>query len=173
MHKPTAAETVVPAEVIARRAVQAAYFGFFVDMFEVYLPIAVLAPALVYFIPAGLSGATQATIFYLVFAISLIGRPLGAVIFGHFGDRVGRRQTTLISVAGFGIATLLVAALPGYAGWGEGAIAALIILRLLNGILSVASTLRQTLWRWNTHQRKSAASMPRLSMWVTRQHWFA
>ena len=61
MHKPTAAETVVPAEVIARRAVQAAYFGFFVDMFEVYLPIAVLAPALVYFIPAGLSGATQAT----------------------------------------------------------------------------------------------------------------
>ena len=56
MHKPTAAETVVPAEVIARRAVQAAYFGFFVDMFEVYLPIAVLAPALVYFIPPAFAG---------------------------------------------------------------------------------------------------------------------
>ena len=103
-------------------------------MFEVYLPIAVLAPALVYFIPVGLSGTAQATIFYIVFAVSLIGRPLGAVIFGHFGDRVGRRQITLISVAGFGIATLLIAALPGYAAWGEGAIATLIILRLLNGI---------------------------------------
>jgi MFS family permease len=89
---------------------------------------------LVYFIPAGLSAAAQATIFYVVFAVSLIGRPLGALIFGHFGDRVGRRQTTLISVAGFGIATLSIAALPGYAAWGEGAIAALILLRLLNGI---------------------------------------
>jgi hypothetical protein len=51
-------------DLIARRAVWAACFGFFVDMFDVYLPIAVLAPALAYFIPAGLSGATQATIFY-------------------------------------------------------------------------------------------------------------
>jgi MFS family permease len=112
MHKPVFAAAAAP-DLIARRAVQAAYFGFFVDMFEVYLPIAVLAPALVYFIPAGVGAAAQATIFYLVFAISLIGRPLGAVIFGHFGDRLGRRRTTLVSVAGFGITTLLIAALPG------------------------------------------------------------
>jgi hypothetical protein len=39
--------------------VQAAYLGFFVDMFDVYLPVAVLAPALNYFIPTGLSGAAQ------------------------------------------------------------------------------------------------------------------
>jgi MFS family permease len=133
MHKPVLAGAASP-ELIARRAVQAAYFGFFVDMFEVYLPIAVLASALVYFIPAGLSAAAQATIFYVVFAVSLIGRPLGAVIFGHFGDRLGRRRTTLISVAGFGIATLLIAALPGYDAWGEAAIAALILLRLLDGV---------------------------------------
>jgi MFS family permease len=134
MHTPVLAGAAASSELIARRAVQAAYFGFFVDMFEVYLPIAVLAPALVYFIPAGLSGAAQATIFYVVFAISLIGRPLGAVIFGHFGDRLGRRQTTLVSVAGFGIVTLSIAALPGYQAWGETAIAALILLRLLDGI---------------------------------------
>src|SRR5690349_18283530 len=134
MHKPVLAGVPVSEELIARRAVRAAVFGFFVDMFEVYLPIAVLAPALAYFVPAGLSGAAQATIFYVVFAVSLIGRPLGAVVFGHFGDRLGRRRTTLISVAGFGIATLLIAALPGNATWGEGAIAALIALRLLDGI---------------------------------------
>jgi MFS family permease len=99
-------------ELTVRRAVQAAYFGFFVDMFDVYLPIAVLAPALVYFMPAGLGGATQATIFYLVFAVTLIGRPLGAAIFGHFADQLGRRRTTLVSVGGFGIATLLIAMLP-------------------------------------------------------------
>jgi MFS family permease len=134
MNKPVLAGATGSPEVTARRAVQAAYFGFFVDMFEVYLPIAVLAPALVYFIPAGLSGATQATVFYVVFAVSLIGRPLGAVIFGHFGDRLGRRRTTLVSVAGFGIATLLIAALPGYEAWGGTAISALIFLRLMDGI---------------------------------------
>lgn len=113
---------------------RAAYFGFFVDMFEVYLPIAVLAPAMVYFVQGGLTSATQATLFYLVFAVSLIGRPIGAVIFGHFGDRLGRRRTILISMGGFGVVTLLIAGLPGYATWGNDAIGALIILRLLDGV---------------------------------------
>ena len=122
------------AGLAARRAVQAACFGFFVDMFDVYLPIAVLAPALTYFVPAGLSGTTQATIFYVVFAVALIGRPLGAPIFGYFGDRLGRRQTTLVSVAGFAVVTLLIALLPGYEAWGSFAIAALIVLQLLDGI---------------------------------------
>jgi MFS family permease len=124
----------VSPEILARRAVGAAYFGFFVDMFEVYLPIAVLAPALVYFVPEGLSSATRATLFYMVFAASLISRPIGAVIFGHLGDRLGRRRTILISVGGFGVATLLIATLPGYAAWGDYAIAALLILRLLDGV---------------------------------------
>jgi|HubBroStandDraft_5_1064220.scaffolds.fasta_scaffold86407_2 MFS family permease len=131
---PGLVEPVAPRDLIARRAVRAAYFGFFVDMFEVYLPIAVLAPALGYFIPAGLSAATNATIFSVIFAISLMGRPIGSIVFGHFGDRLGRRRITLISIGGFAVATLLVAALPGYAAWGGASIAALLILRLANGI---------------------------------------
>jgi MFS family permease len=121
-------------DLVARRAVRAAYFGFFVDMFEVYLPIAVLGPALQYFIPAGLSAATKATMFSVVFAISLMGRPIGSMVFGHFGDRLGRRRITLISVAGFAIATLLIAALPGYQSWGGASIAALLILRFVDGV---------------------------------------
>jgi MFS family permease len=66
------------------------------------------APALV------IEPTTQATIFYVVFAITLIGRPLGALIFGYFGDSLGRRQTTLISVVGFSVVTLLIALLQGY-----------------------------------------------------------
>ena len=132
--KPSLTGATTPPDLTGRRAVRAACFGFFVDMFDVYLPIAVLAPALSYFIPAGLGGAAQATIFYVVFAVTLIGRPIGSAIFGHFGDRVGRRQTTLISVAGFGIVTLVIAALPGYDAWGNAAIAILVVLRLLNGI---------------------------------------
>jgi len=114
--------------------VRAGYFGYFVDMFEVYLPIAVLTPALEYFIPAGLSAANRATIFSVVFAISLMGRPIGSLIFGHFGDRLGRRRITLISVGGFAVATLLVAALPGYGTWGGASIATLLVLRLVDGI---------------------------------------
>jgi MFS family permease len=131
---PELVEPVASRDLIARRAVRAAYVGFFVDMFEVYLPIAVLAPALGYFIPAGLSAATNATIFSVIFAISLMGRPIGSVVFGHFGDRLGRRRITLIAIGGFALATLLVAALPGYAAWGGASIAALLILRLANGI---------------------------------------
>jgi MFS family permease len=100
------------AALAARRAVQAACFGFFVDMFDIYLPIAVLVPALAYFIPTGLIGTTQATLYYVVFAVTLIGRPLGALIFGYFGDVLGRRQTTLVSVAGFAVVTFLIALLP-------------------------------------------------------------
>ncbi len=121
-------------DLIARKAVRAAYFGFFVDMFEVYLPIAVLAPALVYFIPPGLGAPARATIFSVIFAISLMGRPIGSMIFGHFGDRLGRRRVTLISVAGFAIATMLVAALPGYRAWGGASIAGLLVLRLTDGV---------------------------------------
>ena len=121
-------------EVKARRAVRAAFVGFFVDMYDVYLPIAALAPALVYFIPEDLPATTQATIFFLIFAVTLIGRPVGAVIFGHYGDTIGRRRTTLISVGGFTVVTLLITIMPGYASLGGAAIVLLILLRFLDGV---------------------------------------
>lgn len=121
-------------ELKARRAVRAAFFGFFVDMYDVYLPIAALAPALVYFVPEELSSTTRATIFFIIFAVTLIGRPVGAVVMGHFGDTIGRRQTTLISVGGFTVATLLIAVLPGYATLGMAAVVLLIALRFLDGV---------------------------------------
>jgi len=120
-------------ELTARRAVRAAYCGFFVDMFEIYLPITVLAPALVYFVPPDIGARARATIFSLTFAVSLIGRPIGAFIFGHFGDRLGRRRATLASVCGFAVTTLLIAALPGFAASGGAGIALLIALRLTAG----------------------------------------
>jgi MFS family permease len=120
--------------VNTRRAVGAACFGFFVDMFDVYLPITTLVPALVYFTPTGLSSTSQATIFYLIFSATLIGRPIGALIFGYFGDSLGRRRTILISVACLSIVGLMIAALQGNAAWGGFSIAALIALRLINGI---------------------------------------
>ena len=103
-------------------------------MFDVYLPIIALAPAMSFFQPDTLSPAQQSTLFYVVFALSLVGRPLGAVVFGHYSDKIGRRRTTIISMGGFALVTLLIAFLPGYETWGIGSIAALTFLRFLDGI---------------------------------------
>lgn len=117
-----------------QRALRAAFMGFFVDMFDVYLPVVTLGPAMLYFQPATLSPALQSTLYYIVFALSLVGRPIGATLFGHYGDKVGRRKVTLLSMGGFGVVTLLIGLLPGYQTWGVASIALLILLRLIDGI---------------------------------------
>lgn len=117
-----------------QRALRAAFMGFFVDMFDVYLPIVTLGPAMSYFQPATLSPALQSTLYYIVFALSLVGRPIGATLFGHYGDKLGRRKVTLLSIGGFGMVTLLIGLLPGYQTWGVASITLLIVLRLVDGI---------------------------------------
>ncbi len=117
----------------ARRATHAAFFGFGVDYFDIYLPVVALAPAIHYFQPAGIPASVETTLFYLTFAATLLGRPIGSVIFGGISDRIGRRKATLIAVAGFTVCTLLMAALPGYAQWGYGGIVCLLVLRLVGG----------------------------------------
>ena len=117
-----------------QRALRAAFMGFFVDMFDVYLPIVALGPAMSYFQPATLSPALQSTLYFIVFALSLVGRPVGATLFGHYGDRFGRRKITLLSMGGFAVVTLLIGLLPGYQTWGIGSVGLLAFLRLVDGI---------------------------------------
>lgn len=117
-----------------RRALRAAFMGFFVDMFDVYLPVVALGPAMSYFQPATLSPALQSTLYYIVFALSLVGRPIGATLFGHFGDTLGRRKITLLSMGGFALVTLAIGLLPGYETWGIASIALLVVLRLVDGV---------------------------------------
>ncbi len=118
----------------AKHAIRGAWFGFFVDMFDIYLPIVVLAPALIYFVPSELDATTTAVVSGTIFAATLLGRPIGSVVFGHFADSIGRRRTTIISVAGFGVVTGLMALLPGYQQWGIAAVIILIVLRLVDGV---------------------------------------
>lgn len=117
-----------------RRALRAAMFGFFVDMYDVYLPVIVLAPAIAYFSASGSSTVEMATMTAAIFAASLVGRPLGSVIFGSMGDRLGRRRTTIMVSAGFMICTGLIALLPGYATIGVLSPILLVALRLLDGV---------------------------------------
>ncbi len=117
-----------------QRALRAAFIGFFVDMFDVYLPVVALGPAMSYFQPATLSPALKSSLFYIVFAVSLVGRPVGATLFGHYGDKIGRRRVTIISMGGFALVTLIIALLPGYESWGIASIVILTLLRFADGI---------------------------------------
>lgn len=117
-----------------RRALGAAIFGFFVDMYDVYLPVIALAPAISYFSAAGSTTVDMAVFTALIFVASIVGRPLGSLIFGPLGDRIGRRRTTLICAAGITVATGLMAVLPGYASIGVWALVSLVVLRLAAGI---------------------------------------
>ncbi|HET6606883.1 MAG TPA: MFS transporter [Rhodopila sp.] len=124
----------VPLPPAVRRAVFAGCIGFAVDFFDIYLPTLALAPVIKYFEPPGLSAAASTTIYFFTFAATLFGRPCGAVIFGHWADRMGRRRTTMISIAGFGVFTVLIALLPGYATLGIWSLVLLIGLRFVDGI---------------------------------------
>ncbi|MGA8160356.1 MAG: MFS transporter [Acidobacteriaceae bacterium] len=117
-----------------QRALRAAFVGFFVDMFDVYLPVVALGPAISYFEPATLSPGMKSTLFIVVFALSLVGRPVGATVFGHYGDKIGRRWVAMISMGGFSVVTLLIGLLPGYETWGVGSIVSLVLLRFADGI---------------------------------------
>src|SRR6516165_7527908 len=60
-------------------------------------------------------------------------RPLGAIVFGHIGDRVGRKYTFLITMATMGLGTALIGLLPTFDTIGLGATVLLVALRLLQG----------------------------------------
>jgi MFS transporter, MHS family, shikimate and dehydroshikimate transport protein len=78
---------------------------------------------------------TQAMVFsYLAFGAGFPARFIGAFIFGHFGDRTGRKFSFLLSLAIVGMSTCLTGLLPSYARWGIAAPVLLVVLRIVQGI---------------------------------------
>ncbi len=88
-----------------------------------------IAPA---FFPSSNELASLANTF-AVFAGGYFVRPLGGFVFSHFGDRVGRRTTFLISLLGMSLATLGMAVCPTFASWGSRATLLFVLLRLVQG----------------------------------------
>jgi MFS family permease len=132
---PSLVEDLPPAERDrARRAVRGASVGFAIDCYDIYLPVIALAPAIAYFIPSHLGAGTLALVNGLVFAATLLGRPLGSILFGNVADRLGRKRATEWAMLGSAIGTGLIVVLPGYAGVGITAIVLLIVMRFLTGI---------------------------------------
>src|SRR6185312_4549409 len=66
--------------------------------------------------------------------IGFIGRPIGAAIFGHYGDRIGRKATLIATLLCMGLATFLIAFVPTYASIGIWGAVILTVLRVIQGI---------------------------------------
>src|SRR5690348_13635553 len=70
---------------------------------------------------------------FATYAVGFVARPLGGIVFGHFGDRIGRKKLLMWSLVMMGLATLLIGLLPGYASIGVWAPVGLIVLRVVQG----------------------------------------
>jgi predicted MFS family arabinose efflux permease len=102
-----------------RRVLAASLVGTAVEFYDFY--VYATAAALVFgplFFPAE-SIAAQQLLSFMSFGLAFVARPVGAIAFGHFGDRLGRKSTLVASLLLMGVSTLLIALLPTYAmvGW--------------------------------------------------------
>jgi MFS transporter, MHS family, shikimate and dehydroshikimate transport protein len=77
---------------------------------------------------------TGTLVAYLTFAVGFVARPVGSLIFGHYGDRLGRKTMLILTLFIMGVATFLMGLLPTYTQIGIWAPILLVILRILQGI---------------------------------------
>jgi metabolite-proton symporter len=116
-----------------RRVIAASLIGTTIEWYDFFLYGA--AAALVFnklFFPSydPLVGTLLA---FATYAVGFVARPLGGIVFGHFGDRLGRKKLLMWSLVLMGVATVLIGLLPGYASIGIWAPIGLIVLRIFQG----------------------------------------
>ena len=119
---------------MATRAAASALLGSAVEYFDftLFATASALFLGPVFFAQLGPLQGTLAA--FITFGSAFVARPLGAVLFGHLGDRTGRRSALILSVTVMGMATTAIGLLPGYAAIGITAPLLLLALRLLQGL---------------------------------------
>jgi metabolite-proton symporter len=123
-----------PPAVMTRRIVIASFVGTAIEFYDFYVygTAAALAFGPIFF-PSS-SETAQLLSAFATFAIAFVARPIGSAIFGHFGDRSGRKSTLVASLLIMGLCTTLIGVLPGYAQIGYLAPVLLCLLRFGQGI---------------------------------------
>lgn len=117
-----------------RQALTAAISGSFLEWYDFYLfgtAAGLIFPGLFFPNSSPTAGVIES---FGTFAAGFVMRPVGAVLFGHFGDRIGRRRMLLITVSLMGSCTFLIGVLPTYQSVGALAPLLLVLLRLIQGI---------------------------------------
>ena len=117
-----------------RRALLASLIGTTIEFFDFYIygtAAVIVFPRL--FFPASDPTTAQLQSF-ATFALAFLARPVGSALFGHFGDRVGRKATLVAALLTMGLSTVAIGVLPTYASIGLAAPALLALCRLGQGI---------------------------------------
>ena len=97
-----------------------------------YRAVAALCSAQLYF-PA-FSPGVGTILAFATFAVGFVARPMGGIIFGHFGDKIGRKKMLILTLEIMGVATVLIGCIPSYDSIGIWAPILLVICRLAQGI---------------------------------------
>ena len=117
-----------------RRAVIASTVGTTIEWYDflVYGQMAALVFGKLYFPRSDpLTGTLEA---FAVFAVGFAARPIGAAIFGHYGDRIGRKAALIVTLLLTGLSTFLVGCVPTYAQIGIWGAVLMVVLRFIQGI---------------------------------------
>ncbi|MGV9796840.1 MFS transporter [Mycobacterium sp. NPDC003449] len=125
------ASTPSPADV--RRVVTASFFGTAMETYDLFLygTSAALVFGPLFFPDRDPAVATMLS--FSTFAASFVARPVGALVFGHCGDRIGRKATLVTTLLLMGLSTFAVGLLPTYSSIGVAAPTLLVLLRFLQG----------------------------------------
>jgi MFS family permease len=120
--------------VSIKRVAVASFVGTLIEFYDfgIYGFAAALVFGKIFFPALGTAAATVAA--FATFGVAFVARPVGAVIFGHFGDRLGRKKTLVITLLMMGVATVLVGFMPTTAQIGIAAPICLVILRIIQGL---------------------------------------
>ncbi|WP_018763273.1 MFS transporter [Arthrobacter sp. 135MFCol5.1] len=131
--------TLAPAGTAAKRkeartVILSSYLGSTIEFYDflLYATAAAVAFPKVFF--AGTDEWVGVVAAYATFAAGYVARPLGGIIFGHFGDKVGRKGMLIISMAMMGIASTLIGLIPGAGVIGPWGAVILVLLRVCQGI---------------------------------------
>ena len=117
-----------------RRVLAASLVGTTIEWYDFYLYAQ--AAALVFgatFFPES-TPAVALIASFASYGVGFLARPLGGIVAGHLGDRIGRKQLLVGSLLLMGVATFLIGLLPGYATIGVWSVVALVVLRLAQGL---------------------------------------
>ncbi|MBT2587605.1 MFS transporter [Arthrobacter sp. ISL-95] len=133
-HTALASSSTAAKRKEARTVILSSYLGSTIEFYDflLYATAAAVAFPKVFF--AGTDEWVGVVAAYATFAAGYVARPLGGIIFGHFGDRIGRKGMLIVSMAMMGVASTLIGLIPGANVIGPWGAVILVVLRVCQGI---------------------------------------